>query len=64
VSVLKEEGTHKAKVGLDRITIETDYPPTDSSWLDTRELLTNRLRHVPPTRVNQSPGRSPPSTAT
>jgi predicted TIM-barrel fold metal-dependent hydrolase len=29
-----------AKVGLDNITCETDYPHSDSTWPDTKEIMT------------------------
>ena len=35
------------KVGVDNITFETDYPHTDSTWPDTKEVATELMRGVP-----------------
>ena len=34
------------KIGIDRITVETDYPHADSSWPNTQETLRQALRGV------------------
>jgi len=33
-------------IGADRITFETDYPHTDSTWPDTREVAEQMVRHL------------------
>jgi predicted TIM-barrel fold metal-dependent hydrolase len=33
----------RARIGVDHIMVETDYPHADSSWPDTQELLAERL---------------------
>ena len=35
------------KVGVDNITFETDYPHTDSTWPDTKEVATELMKGVP-----------------
>ena len=35
------------KVGVDNITFETDYPHTDSTWPDTKQVATDLMRNVP-----------------
>jgi predicted TIM-barrel fold metal-dependent hydrolase len=34
-------------VGVDNITFETDYPHTDSTWPDTKEVATRLMEGVP-----------------
>jgi predicted TIM-barrel fold metal-dependent hydrolase len=31
------------EVGVDNVTFETDYPHTDSTWPDTKELATDMM---------------------
>ena len=33
-------------IGADRITFETDYPHTDSTWPDTRAVAEQMVRHL------------------
>ena len=33
----------RARIGVDHIMVETDYPHADSSWPDTQELLEERF---------------------
>jgi predicted TIM-barrel fold metal-dependent hydrolase len=35
------------KVGVDNITFETDYPHTDSTWPNTKEVATELMRGLP-----------------
>ncbi|HEX7131252.1 MAG TPA: amidohydrolase family protein, partial [Iamia sp.] len=35
------------RVGPDNITFETDYPHTDSTWPDTKEIATGFMRGLP-----------------
>jgi len=35
------------KVGVDNITFETDYPHTDSTWPDTKQVATELMAGVP-----------------
>jgi predicted TIM-barrel fold metal-dependent hydrolase len=41
------------RIGVDRITIEVDYPHADSSWPDTQEMLRSVLRDVPDDEVRK-----------
>ena len=41
------------KVGVDNITFETDYPHTDSTWPDTKEVATELMEGVPPDVVEK-----------
>ena len=34
-------------VGVDNITFETDYPHTDSTWPDTKQVATELMAGVP-----------------
>ena len=34
-------------VGVDNITFETDYPHSDSTWPDTKDVATELLGHLP-----------------
>ncbi len=36
----------RAKIGIDRITFETDYPHSDSTWPDTKAVVTGMLAGV------------------
>jgi len=36
-----------AKVGVDNITFETDYPHTDSTWPDTQKVAAELMDGVP-----------------
>jgi hypothetical protein len=31
-------------IGVEHVTCETDYPHSDSTWPDTKEIMTNRRR--------------------
>ncbi len=33
-------------IGADRITFETDYPHTDSTWPDTRAVAEQMVQHL------------------
>ena len=33
-------------IGADRVTFETDYPHTDSTWPDTRAVAEQLVRHL------------------
>ena len=35
------------RVGVDNITFETDYPHTDSTWPDTKEVAEDLMGHLP-----------------
>ena len=35
------------RVGVDNITFETDYPHTDSTWPDTKEVAEDMMGHLP-----------------
>jgi predicted TIM-barrel fold metal-dependent hydrolase len=35
------------KVGVDNVTFETDYPHTDSTWPDTKQLATKMVEGLP-----------------
>ncbi len=41
------------KVGEDNITFETDYPHTDSTWPDTKEVATKLMEGVAPEVVEK-----------
>ncbi len=41
----------RAKIGIDRITFETDYPHSDSTWPDTKAVVTGMLAGVPADEV-------------
>ena len=41
------------KVGVDNITFETDYPHTDSTWPNTKEVATELMRGVAPDVVDK-----------
>ena len=47
------------KVGVDNITFETDYPHTDSTWPDTKEVATKLMEGVPPTSSTRSCAATP-----
>jgi predicted TIM-barrel fold metal-dependent hydrolase len=34
------------RVGVDNVTFETDYPHTDSTWPETKELATEMFKHL------------------
>jgi hypothetical protein len=34
------------RVGPDNITFETDYPHTDTTWPDTKQVATDMLKNV------------------
>jgi predicted TIM-barrel fold metal-dependent hydrolase len=36
------------KVGVDNITFETDYPHTDSTWPDSKQVALELMGHLPP----------------
>ncbi len=40
-------------VGVDNITFETDYPHTDSTWPDTKQVATELMRNVPTDAVEK-----------
>jgi predicted TIM-barrel fold metal-dependent hydrolase len=40
-------------VGLDNITFETDYPHTDSTWPDTKEVAEKMMGHLPADAVEK-----------
>ena len=35
------------RVGVDNITFETDYPHTDTTWPNSKEVATEMMRHLP-----------------
>jgi len=35
------------QVGVDNITFETDYPHTDSTWPNSKQVATDMMRHLP-----------------
>ncbi len=35
-------------IGEDRVTFETDYPHTDSTWPDTKAIATDMMKHLSP----------------
>ena len=35
------------EVGVDNITFETDYPHTDTTWPDTKEVAEEMMGHLP-----------------
>ena len=35
------------RIGVDNVTFETDYPHTDSTWPDTREIATKMVAGLP-----------------
>ena len=35
------------EVGVDNITFETDYPHTDSTWPNTKEVAQDMMGHLP-----------------
>ena len=41
------------KVGVDNITFETDYPHTDSTWPNTKEVATELMEGVAPDVVEK-----------
>ena len=41
------------KIGVDRITFETDYPHSDSTWPDTRAVVARLLDGLPAEEVHQ-----------
>jgi predicted TIM-barrel fold metal-dependent hydrolase len=41
------------KVGVDNVTFETDYPHTDSTWPDTKEVATELMQGVPDDAVHK-----------
>jgi predicted TIM-barrel fold metal-dependent hydrolase len=41
------------KVGEDNITFETDYPHTDSTWPNTKEVATKLMEGVAPDVVEK-----------
>jgi predicted TIM-barrel fold metal-dependent hydrolase len=36
-----------ARVGVDNITFETDYPHTDSTWPDTKKIAEDMMGDLP-----------------
>ena len=34
-------------VGVDNVTFETDYPHSDSTWPDTKQVFTDMVRDLP-----------------
>jgi predicted TIM-barrel fold metal-dependent hydrolase len=38
-------------IGVDHITVETDYPRLDSTWPASQEILWRQIRHLPPEDV-------------
>ncbi len=41
------------KVGVDNVTFEPDYPHTDSTWPNTKEVATEMMRSVPTDAVEK-----------
>jgi predicted TIM-barrel fold metal-dependent hydrolase len=41
------------KVGVDNVTFETDYPHTDSTWPDTKQVATELMQGVPDDAVRK-----------
>ncbi|HYF45844.1 MAG TPA: amidohydrolase family protein, partial [Acidimicrobiales bacterium] len=41
------------KVGVDNITFETDYPHTDSTWPNTRQVAEELMGHLPQEAVDK-----------
>jgi predicted TIM-barrel fold metal-dependent hydrolase len=41
------------KVGIDKITFETDYPHSDSTWPDTRAVVAKMLDGLPANEIHQ-----------
>jgi hypothetical protein len=41
------------RIGIDKITVEVDYPHSDSSWPDTQELLHRQIGHLPPDEIRK-----------
>jgi predicted TIM-barrel fold metal-dependent hydrolase len=39
------------KIGIDRITFETDYPHSDSTWPDTRAVVARMLDGLRPDEI-------------
>jgi len=35
------------RIGVDNVTFETDYPHTDSTWPDTKEIATKMVAGLP-----------------
>jgi predicted TIM-barrel fold metal-dependent hydrolase len=41
------------EIGADHVTAETDYPHSDSTWPDTKEIMTKLLAGLPQAQVDQ-----------
>lgn len=44
---------HRHEIGIDRITIESDYPHGDSNWADIQVLLKDELSGIPEEEVRK-----------
>jgi predicted TIM-barrel fold metal-dependent hydrolase len=40
------------RIGVDRVTVESDYPHADSSWPDTQDVVSHNLGALPPATVD------------
>ena len=43
LKTLERAAPKRERIGIDRITFETDYPHTDSTWPDSRAIATKLL---------------------
>ncbi len=40
-------------IGVDNVTVETDYPHLDGTWPDSQEILWRQIAHLPPATVHK-----------